>query len=87
MTQAGDDQLSCAELHDQIAANQASASDLLHKDKEVENGNAAKIVAGAVVAPLSLSADFSNEEQVKARALIDRNEKLTYLLQKKGCNT
>ena len=80
MSQPGDEQLGCAELNRQLAANEQDVRELLKQDKAVERTN---IVAG--VLPLPMLMDFSNEEQVKARALLDRNEKLNYLVKTKGC--
>ena len=80
MSQAGDEQLSCAELDKQRAANVQDIDELLKQDKAVERTN---VVAG--VLPLPMLMDFSNEEQVKARALLDRNERLNYLIKSKGC--
>jgi hypothetical protein len=91
MSQAGDDDLTCTQLNDQMTANQKSAADLLRQDRGVEVGNTVKIATGTVLAPIgiliALTADLSNEEQVKARALIDRDERLTYLAHAKGCNS
>jgi hypothetical protein len=88
MTQAGDEGLDCAALQQQIAANNQAAAELLHKDKQVEQANVAKNVGG-VIPGLGLllvaSTDLSNEEQIKARALIDRDEQLKYLAARKGC--
>ncbi len=78
MSQDGDEQLSCAELNKQCAANVQDINQLLKRDKAVERTN---VVAG--VLPLPMLMDFSNEEQVKARALLDRNERLNYLIKKK----
>lgn len=89
MVQPGDNALSCTALAQQIADNQKSEGDYLHQDKQVENGNVAKGVGSALpfVGPLvAASTDLSNEEQVKARALSDRNERLAYLAKQKGCN-
>jgi hypothetical protein len=86
MAQTGDDQLSCSQLSGQLDANTKAVKNLLHQDKDVETGNAAKVAAGAVIAPIALATDFSNTEQIKARALLDRNERLTFLLHSKGCN-
>ena len=88
MTQTGDDALSCPALKQQIADNTAAEAKFNHDDRQVENGNAAKVAGGAVpfVGPLIAgSADLSNEEQVKARALADRNEHLAFLAKQKGC--
>lgn len=87
MAQVGDDDLGCPALKQQIAANSAAMDQLLRKDKQVEQENVVKNVAGAMlVGPLAMgSTDLSNEEQVKARALADRNEHLIYLAKRKGC--
>lgn len=88
MTQPDDDQLTCTQIQDQIAKNEQAAKILVKKDKNVESGNAAKTVLSATpfIGILSAMAiDLSNEEQVKARAIIDRNERLTYLKKQKGC--
>ena len=80
--------MSCDVLNAQIAANTASEAAYEKKDKQVENGNIAKGVGSAApfVGPIiAASTDLSNEEQVKARALADRNEQLTYLAKHKGC--
>jgi len=89
MVQPGDDHLTCADLKRQIAANDAAADKLLRDDKAVENRNLAKNVGGAVPGIgifLAASTDLSNEEQVNARALLDRNERLRFLVTKNGCN-
>jgi hypothetical protein len=89
MAQPGDESLGCPELNHQITDNRAAAEKFLIKDKHVEDGNTAKGVASALpwVGLLAIaSTDLSNEEQVKARALVDRDERLTFLAKKKGCN-
>jgi hypothetical protein len=91
MSQAGDDQLNCPELSGQINANRIAADEFVQKDKAVQNMNTAKAVTGFVLlGPLGLaiveSSDMSHEDQVKARSLIDRNEKLLYLAKNKGCS-
>jgi hypothetical protein len=88
ISQPGDDQLSCDAIKQQMADNSAQEATYVRKDKDVENGNTAKAVASATpfVGPLiALSTDLSNAEQVKARALADRNERLAYLAKQKGC--
>jgi hypothetical protein len=88
MAQPGDAALSCPELKQQISANRATAEEFARKDKQVEQGNVAKNVGGIVPGVgllLVASTDLSNEEQVKVRAMIDRNEQLTYLAKRKGC--
>jgi hypothetical protein len=88
MSQTGDEQLSCDAIKQQIADNGTAEAKYRHDDKEVENGNIAKGVGSAApfVGPLvAASTDLSNEEQVKARSLADRNEQLRYLAKRKGC--
>lgn len=86
MAQAGDEQLSCAQLNQQLVANVTEINQLLPKDKQVERTNAVVLVVGVLALPLPMLLDFSNEEQVKARALLDRNERLNYLVKQKGCS-
>jgi hypothetical protein len=88
MTQPGDETLDCAALGRQTADNEAAAAIFLRKDKQVEQANAAKGVGSAIPGLgllLVLSTDLSNEEQIKARALIDRDERLRFLSKQKGC--
>ena len=89
MSQPGDEQLSCTELDQQIQVNEAAAKDFIKKDKQVANGNAAKTVMSATpfIGILSaMTVDLSNVEQIKARAILDRNERLTYLKKQRGCS-
>jgi hypothetical protein len=81
MSQPGDEALSCDAIKAQIAANTESEAAWREKDKQVENANVAK----AIVAPFAGGPNLSNEEQVEARALADRNEQLNYLAKRKGC--
>ena len=88
MSQATDETLTCPQLQRQIADNQSEESRLLVKDKEVERGNVVKGVGSAIpYVGLAIAAqtDLSNEEQVKARALADRNGWLKILVKRKGC--
>jgi len=88
MTEAGDETLDCPALQQQIAENEAAARAFLVKDKQVERANTAKVVASAIPylgILIAASTDMSNEERVKARALVDRNEWLTLLAKRKGC--
>ena len=88
MSQAGDDQLGCAEIDQQIKANAETETGLIGQDKKVEQANVAKNV-GAMIPYVGIalvaSTDLSNSEQVRARALADRNQELSYLSSKKGC--
>lgn len=89
MAQAGDEAMDCAALNREIASNEVAAAAFLHKDKQVEQANTARNV-GSVIPGLGLllvmSTDLSNEEQIKARALIDRDERLRFLAKRKQCN-
>jgi hypothetical protein len=89
MEQPGDDALSCAQIRQQIADNTTAEGKFARADRQVENGNTAKVVGSAVpiVGPLIVgSADLSNEEQVKFRALAGRNEHLAFIAKQKGCS-
>jgi hypothetical protein len=89
MSQPGDEALTCPQLNQQIADNGAAKISSERADKQVEQANIAKGVASAIPYAGILIAgttDLSNEEQVKARALADRNEQLQYLAKQKGCS-
>lgn len=88
MAQPGDDALDCPAIKQQIADNRVLQAKYARADKQVENGNVAKNVASVI--PFAgmvavASTDLSNEEQVKARSLADRNERLENLAKQKGC--
>lgn len=88
MTQPGDEALDCASLARELAANEASAARFLHQDRQVEQANTARNVGSVIPGVgllLVLSTDLSNEEQIKARALIDRDEQLRFLAKRKQC--
>jgi hypothetical protein len=90
MAQPGDDALSCEAIHQQIADNSLAEAKYIKKDKAVADANVAKQVAGVIpIAGIAISAstDLSNVEQIQARALADRNERLTQLAKQKGCPT
>jgi hypothetical protein len=88
MVQPGDDQLGCRAIIEQLKANRADADEFLRKNKQVEQDNTAKIVVGSVL-PVGLllmaSVDLSNSEQIKARAIIDRNQQLEFMAKQRGC--
>ena len=70
MAQPGDDRLACSAIVDQIATNRLAMAAYTTKDREVEQANA----FFAIIGPPFLI-DLSNEEQIKARALADRNDR------------
>jgi hypothetical protein len=87
MTQPTDDRLTCPEIDQEMKSNQAAAAELLEKNKEVDQANAAKVVASVVLSGwFALTVDLSKEEQVKMRALADRNEALALLKAKRRCS-
>jgi hypothetical protein len=88
MAQPGDEGLDCAALARELAANEASAARFIHQDKKVEQANTARNVGSVIPGVgllLVLSTDLSNEEQIKARALVDRDERLRFLVKRKQC--
>lgn len=89
MAQPGDADLSCAALKDQIAANEAAAQDFVRQDRQVKQGNVTKVIVSAAIPYVGLllagSYNLSNEEQIKGRALVDRDEHLKFLAKKRGC--
>jgi hypothetical protein len=89
MAQSGDDQLTCSQLSERIAANRAAVVTLVRSDKQVEDGNVAKLAIGVVpIAGLFAiaSVNLSNEDQVRARSIVDRNNRLIALTHSKGCS-
>jgi hypothetical protein len=90
MAQAGDEALDCAALDREITDNEKAAAVFVKKDKRVEEANSAKVAGSAIPYVgllIALSADLSNEEQIKGRALVDRDERLRFLSKQKGCNS
>jgi hypothetical protein len=88
MTQPTDDRLTCSEIDQEMKSNQAAAAELLQRNKEVDQANAAKVVASVMLSGwFALTVDLSNEEQIKMRALADRNEALGSLKIRKKCAT
>ena len=88
MSQPGDEDLSCDALQQQIAANTTAGAEFQRRDKQTENGNVAKTIGSAIPYVgilVGATTDLSNEDQVKARALADRNERLENLAKQKGC--
>jgi hypothetical protein len=88
MAQPGDESLDCAALNREIAKNAAAAQDFMNRDHKVEQANAAKTVGSAIPylgVLVMMSTDLSNKEQVEARALVDRDERLELLAKQKNC--
>ncbi len=88
MAQPGDAALTCPDIAAEAGANRARAATLLGEDAEVARGNVVRGVASVIpFAGLAAAAtmDLSNAEQVQARALLDRNQRLDLLAREKGC--
>ena len=86
MTQPTDDRMTCPEIDQEMKSNQAAGAELLQKNAEVDQANAAKVAASIVLSGwFALTVDLSHEEQIKMRALADRNEALAALKTKKRC--
>lgn len=88
MSQPGDESLDCAVLQQAIDKNEALAADFIKRDRKVEDSNTAKGIGGAIPylgILVIASTDLSNKEQIEARALVDSNERLSYLYKQKNC--
>lgn len=88
MSQPGDAELGCADIEQQLKANHQAETELAGEDKQVAQTNVAKGVGSVVPGVgilLAASTDLSNSEQVRARALADRNQELEFLSTKRGC--
>jgi hypothetical protein len=86
MTQPTDDRMTCPQIDQEMKSNQSAAAELLEKNKEVDQANAAKVVASVVLSGwFALTVDLSHEEQIKMRALADRNEALASLKANRRC--
>ncbi len=86
----GDERLGCAQIAAELTDNRAAESASRQHDKEVEQGNVARNVVSVFVPGGAFagaaSTDLSNAEQVQARSLADRNERLVNLARMKGCS-
>ncbi|MDH3445355.1 MAG: hypothetical protein OEN50_15625 [Deltaproteobacteria bacterium] len=83
-----DSSLSCAQLGEQIVANERTALNLVGKQSEVENTNtaltAAHIVSGGGLLWVAVL-DLSDVEKIEIAALHDRNKYLEGLRKSKNC--
>jgi hypothetical protein len=85
MSQQGDEALSCPQLDDQIHKNQLAAVQFLQQAKAVESDNDTYKVASIFVSLAAIGVDLSDNDQIKARSLEDRNDYLLYLRTEKKC--
>jgi hypothetical protein len=90
ISQDGDAALGCAAIRQQMDENRVAAAKYLKDDRLVEQRNTALTVAGFIPWAGLLTAamtNLSNQDQIRARALLDRQERLEYLAKQKGCGT
>ena len=88
LSQDGDAALGCAEISRQMRDNRTAAAKFLKDDRLVEQRNTALTVIGFLPWAGLLTAtmtNLSNQDQIRARALIDREERLIYLAKQKEC--
>ncbi len=86
ISQAGDADLTCEQIRNEILANRNHAMALAGKDQNVENDNTAAGTVGALVFwPAMFAFDLSQKEQIEMRAYQDRNRHLNYLLNSNKC--
>jgi len=85
MSEPGDEALSCAQLDEKIHQNQQEALKFASRAKGVEADNDTYKIATVFVSLAVIGVDLSKEDQIKARALRDRNEYLLYLRGEKKC--
>lgn len=86
VSQAGDQQLECAQLAEMQLQNRLEAARLAKLDEGVALGNAiAMTLSRAWFWPAIFGVDMSDAEQIEARALQDRNRRLQEIAARKGC--
>lgn len=86
ISQPGDAELTCEQMAEEIARNEAEALRLAEADKKVVESNIGAGVAGTLIFwPALLATDLSNAEQIRLRALRDRNANLERLRGARGC--
>ena len=83
LSQAGDENLTCEQLHQQISENDAAIAPLVKHQGAVDDLNVVKVVVGGIV--LAGTTDLSEHDKITARSMADRNEKLRFLAKNKGC--
>lgn len=86
LAQPGDEILSCDAIADERNANRASALKLAKLDEGVAVSNAFAMTLSQVwFWPAIFGVDMSDVEEIEARALMQRNDRLSGLAQRKGC--
>lgn len=85
ISQPGDQNLTCAQIDEQIRANQAAAVNFANQAAQVEGRNTAFEIATIFTMWAAMGVDFSKEDQIKFRSLRDRNQYLLYLKGETRC--
>ena len=85
IAQEGDQNLTCAQITNQIHENQVAAVSFATQAEQVEGKNEAFEVGTVFTAWAALGIDLSKEDQIKMRSLQDRDQYLAYLKKAKKC--
>lgn len=86
ISQPGDKALSCAQIVEQVEANNTLAIEKAGGVQATEDQNVATIAVATVVFwPAMLAIDLSSSDQIELRALRDRNRSLERLHRTKNC--
>ncbi len=84
--QAGDKELTCAEIEGEMEELDKRAKRLLAEQSAKTGKNVAWGVAGFIFLPLLLGLDLSDAERQEAQAMQDRHSHLSRLSRKKECD-
>jgi hypothetical protein len=85
ISQQGDQNLTCAQIAQQIRENQIAAVSFATQAEQVEGRNVAFELGTVFTAWAALGIDLSKEDQIKMRSLQDRDQYLAYLKTEKKC--
>lgn len=88
LSQTGDNDKSCAELHNEVTTLAAAAGRKIDANKERDGGDVALGVVGALLFwPALFAMDVKNADGKEANNLIDRMEYLRGIGNQKDCDT
>jgi hypothetical protein len=86
LSQPEDKKLACQEIAQLQTANRLQAAKLANLDEGVAIGNAIALTLSKVwFWPAIMGVDLSDAEEIEARALRDRNRRLTEIARSKHC--
>lgn len=86
LAQPGDDVLSCEAIAEERTVNRKAALKLAKLDEGVAMSNAFAMTLSQVwFWPAIFGVDMSDVEEIEAKALMQRNDRLTNLAERKGC--